>query len=177
MPAMPGSAAQPRGLQALGELTHRRNMLEQFRGHLKEGMGIVALTKKLRMSEAFQDHIERDWLAPDGWWPHLAPIEPILQAGLLYAAELCLDNHCTAEVLWICGLPDVQVVSHLGKPNKQVTTLLLTPPPAGVQPNTTEVEPVYITRRGKRNEDEILVQRHHGQIHTYQMTGSQDEWV
>jgi hypothetical protein len=74
------------------------------------------------------NYLARTWYntGPDGWWPELQPIYPILQQGLIKALQEAGDQ-LLIDSYWLPASTGVEVI--VARSPRQVTRLILTPPP------------------------------------------------
>jgi hypothetical protein len=78
------------------------------------------------VTNAQKNHFDNDWLAT--WWPGLA-VADTLRMGMQQAIECAQAANLPMEFFWVCvgGQPTFQVYYAQG--DRQVTVLVLTPPP------------------------------------------------
>jgi hypothetical protein len=78
-----------------------------------------------KVTHAARTHFEDHWLS--SWWPHLA-VEDTLRLGMAEAIDCARAANLPMEFLWVCLADDIFEI-YYSQGDRQVTVLILTPPP------------------------------------------------
>lgn len=98
-----------------------------------------------------EQHLDEDWFRD--WWKQqlLQPIHPILRRGLRKAFDLSKNNSHKKDLpidcYWVCAGTTFEVV--IGQNDRQVTVLILSPPPEDSVDNVAynELEDIWIAKK------------------------------
>jgi hypothetical protein len=86
---------------------------------------------------------------PDGLWPWLQPIYPVLAAGLIKTIEIAQQANLPVDTYWISAAYEVEV--HVAQSPQQVTRVVMTPPTYAATRNRTQLVNIWsVRRRGAR---------------------------
>ena len=133
MGAMPGHVAKGPILKRIDkfsdydELSDNKTRFEDAIAELKTNPDLIYLGKKYGILEDSkeEDHVKKLWF--QNWWPEHQPLAPVARAGLLKAMTLSHDTSKPLDCYWVCAGTHFELVTTVSA--KQVTLLILTPPP------------------------------------------------
>jgi hypothetical protein len=122
------------------------------------------------------DYMRDTWYeeGPDGLWPWLQPIYPILRRGLVRTIEVAQQANLPVDTYWIASGDQVEV--HVAQSAQQVTRVVMTPPTYAPMKERTVKMNLWSVQHGSAQEvvgratkDAVIVDVQPGGVVTWQI--------
>ncbi len=152
MGVMPANVAKGPILERIDELSNDKTRFEEAFAELKTNSNLIDMGLKYQILKQpkEEEHVKNLWF--QNWWPQHQPLAPVARAGLLKAMELSINESKPLDCYWVCAGTHFELVTTLSE--KQVTLLVLTPPPPVSYANfkynkpPDEYDPIWVTKHG-----------------------------
>jgi hypothetical protein len=108
---------------------------------------LALIESEANVDPADVNYLRATWYStgPNGWWPALQPIYPILQQGLIKTIQEAGDQ-LLIDSYWLPGLGASGVEVIVARSPRQVTRLIVTPPsPGSMRTRHTNV-PMWVVK-------------------------------
>lgn len=155
MGVMPANVAKGPILKRIDELSNDKTRFQNAFTELQTNPDLIFLGKKYDILKPDplgkpkeEDHVKKLWF--QNWWLQHQPLAPVARAGLLKAMELSINESKPLDCYWVCAGTHFELVTTLSE--KQVTLLVLTPPPPVSYANfkynkaPDEYDPIWVTK-------------------------------
>lgn len=134
--------------KAAGQFHKRAAFLDAVRNAPNAQAYLTILRNLAGVTQAESDYMRDTWYdeGPDGLWPWLQPIYPILVTGLIKTIEIAQEANLPVDTYWISTGYQVEV--HVAKSPGQVTRFVMTPPTYAPTRDRTQPVDIWSVQRG-----------------------------